>query len=47
MKVVVGHTIDGDVVWSAVPNEPKYGWAHLGDNRVVIDRSNHKVVAIY
>jgi len=45
--VVVGHTIDGDVVWSDVPNEPKYGWAYLGDKRVVIDRSNHQVVAIY
>ena len=46
-SVVVGHTIDGDVVWSDVPNEPKYGWAYLGDKRVVIDRSSHQVVAIY
>ncbi len=46
-EVVVGHTIDGEVVWSDVPNEPKYGWAYLGDKRVVIDRSSHKVVAIY
>ena len=45
--IVVGHTIDGDVVWSDIPNEPKYGWAYLGDKRVVIDRSNHRVVAIY
>ena len=45
--IVVGHTIDGDVTWLDIPNEPKYSWAYLGDKRVVIDRSNHHVVAVY
>ncbi len=46
-EVVVGHPINGDVTWLDVPNEPRYSWAYLGDKRVVIDRNNHQVVAIY
>ena len=45
--IVVGHPIDGEVTWLDVPNEPKYAWAYLGDKRVVIDRHNHQVVAVY
>jgi len=45
--IVVGHTIDGDVVWQDVPREPKYAWAYLGDKRVVINREDHRVVAVY
>ncbi len=45
--IVVGHPVTGDVTWLEVPNEPRYGWAYLGDKRVVIDRQNHQVVAVY
>ena len=46
-EIVVGHPVSGDVTWLEVPNEPRYGWAYLGDKRVVIDRQNHQVVAVY
>ena len=34
------------VVWMDVPSQPKYHWARLNDERVVVDE-NHNVVAIY
>jgi hypothetical protein len=45
--VVVGKTVDGDVVWQSVPSYPKYSWAHLNGQRVVIDNDTHRVVATY
>jgi hypothetical protein len=45
--VSVGKTIDGDVTWRTVPDYPKYSWAYLNGQRVVIDNDNHKVVAVY
>lgn len=45
--VEMGKTVDGDVIWQEVPNYPKYSWAHLNGQRVVIDNDSHKVVAIY
>jgi hypothetical protein len=44
--VEVGKTIDGQVVWQEVPKYPKYHWAYLNDERVVVD-DNHNVVAVY
>ena len=47
-EVVIGHSIDDpSVTWLDIPNQPRYEWAYLGDKRVVIDRSNHHVVAVY
>ena len=46
-KVVIGRTIDGDVVYRDVPAYPKYRWAYLNGERVVIDNDTHHVVAIY
>ncbi len=46
-KFVVGHTIDGDVVWREVPSSPRYRWAYINDQRVVIDNDSRTVVAIY
>jgi hypothetical protein len=46
-KVVVGTTMDGDVTWLEIPSYPKYRWAYLDGQRVVIDADTHKVVAIY
>jgi hypothetical protein len=45
--VEVGSTINGDVQWRDVPDYPKYSWAHLNGQRVVIDNDTHKVVAVY
>ena len=38
---------DGDVVWSTVPDQPKYSWAYLNGKRVVIDNDSHTVAAVY
>jgi len=45
--IAMGRTIDGDVVWQDVPSQPKYRWAYLDGQRVVVDTDSHKVVAIY
>lgn len=44
--IEIGKSIDGPVTWREVPNYPKYHWAHLNRERVVVD-DNDKVVAIY
>lgn len=45
--LVVGKAVSGDVAWSNVPDYPKYRWAYLNGQRVVIDNDTHKVVAVY
>ncbi|HET9161354.1 MAG TPA: hypothetical protein VFN88_12150 [Caulobacteraceae bacterium] len=45
--IVVGKTIDGDVVWLDVPNYPKYRWQFIDGHRVVIDNDTKDVVAVY
>jgi hypothetical protein len=45
-QIEMGKPISGQVVWMEVPRYPKYRWARLNDERVVVD-DNHKVVAIY
>ena len=42
----IGKRLDGDIAWRDVPDNPRYHWAHLNDERVVID-DNHTVVAVY
>lgn len=44
--VEVGKPINGSVTFQDVPNYPKYHWAHLNNERVVVDDS-HNVVAVY
>jgi len=39
--------VDGDVVWREVPSNPKYRWAYLNGQRVVIETEGRHVVAIY
>ena len=46
-KIVVGKTIDGNMVWREVPSNPKYRWAYLNGQRVVVETEGHHVVAIY
>src|SRR5690349_3024163 len=45
--VVVGKPIAGEVVWMEVPRYPKYRWAYLNGQRVVVDANTHSVVAVY
>ena len=45
-QVEMGKPVAGTVTWMEVPNYPKYHWARLNDERVVVD-DNHNVVAIY
>jgi hypothetical protein len=45
-QIEIGKRVDGTVAWLEVPSYPKYHWARLNDERVVVD-DNHSVVAIY
>jgi hypothetical protein len=46
-KIVIGKTVDGEVVWREVPSNPKYRWAYLNGQRVVIESDSGHVVAVY
>ncbi|MDB5483920.1 MAG: hypothetical protein JWO83_4973 [Caulobacteraceae bacterium] len=45
--VVVGETVDGDVVWRDAPDYPRYQWAYLDGRRVVVDAKTHRVLEVY
>jgi hypothetical protein len=45
-QIEVGKPVAGSVTWLEVPSYPKYHWANLNNERVVVD-DNHNVVAIY
>jgi uncharacterized membrane protein len=45
-QVELGKPVAGSVAWRDVPGQPRYHWARLNDERVVVD-DNHNVVAIY
>ena len=42
----LGKRLDGGIAWQDVPDHPRYHWARLNDERVVVD-DRHTVVAIY
>jgi hypothetical protein len=46
-EIAMGRTLDGDIAWRSVPDEPKYSWAYINGQRVVIDNDSHQVVALY
>jgi hypothetical protein len=46
-QIVVGHPITGEVTWLEVPRYPKYRWAYLNGERVVVDSDTHNVIAVY
>lgn len=46
-EIVVGRPINGKVAWLDVPSYPKYRWAYLNGERVVVDTDTHNVVAVY
>ncbi len=45
--IVVGKILNGEIVWSEVPNHPTYRWACLNGQRVVVDADSHRVLAVY
>jgi hypothetical protein len=45
--IVVGRPIAGEVTWLEVPRYPKYRWAMLNGQRVVVDADTRTVVAVY
>lgn len=45
--VVVGKPLAGEIVYMDVPSYPKYRWAYLNGQRVVVDANTHTVVAVY
>jgi hypothetical protein len=45
--IEIGKPLTGDVTWLEVPSYPKYSWAYINGERVVIDNDSHNVVAIY
>ena len=45
--LAVGDRVDADIPWRTVPDYPKYSWARLNGERVVIDNDTHKIVAVY
>ena len=45
--VVVGKPIAGEVVWMEVPSHPRYRWAYLNGQRVVVDTDTQNVLAVY
>lgn len=46
-QIVVGSPVHGAVTWLEVPKYPKYRWAYLNGQRVLVDTDTHTVVAIY
>ena len=45
--IAVGDSLHGDIAWRTVPNYPRYSWARLNAQSVVIDNDTHKVVEVY
>jgi hypothetical protein len=45
-KVVVGHALPETVVVTPVPENPKYGYAIVNDQRVIIEPSSRKVIQV-
>lgn len=44
--VTVGRPLSAQVVVTPVPNYPKYGYAIVNNQRVIVEPQNHKVVQI-
>lgn len=45
-KVVVGHALPDTVVVTPVPENPKYGYAIVNNERVIIEPSSRKVIQV-
>ena len=45
--IVVGSPVGGNVRWLDVPQYPKFRWAYVDGQRVVVDTDTNTVVAIY
>lgn len=44
--VVVGHALSSQVVIVPVPDNPRYGYAIVNNQRVIVEPQSHKVVQI-
>ncbi|MDE1995615.1 MAG: DUF1236 domain-containing protein [Rhizobiaceae bacterium] len=44
--VAVGRALPSDVVVTPVPEDPKYGYVVVGQQRVIVEPKTHKVVQI-
>jgi uncharacterized protein YcfJ len=44
--IVVGKPVPSDVEVTAVPDNPKYGYAIVNNQRVIVEPQSHKVVQI-
>jgi hypothetical protein len=44
--VVVGHRLSSEVVVVPVPDNPKYGYAIVNNQRVIVEPQSHKVVQV-
>jgi len=44
--VVVGHPLSSQVVVVSVPDNPRYGYAIVNNQRVIVEPQSHKVVQI-
>jgi hypothetical protein len=45
--IMVGSPVGGNVTWLDVPEYPKFRWAYVDGQRVVVDTDTNTVVAIY
>jgi hypothetical protein len=46
-KPTIGHPVDGDQIWQAIPAYPAYRWTNLNGQKVVVEKKSGHVVAIY
>ncbi len=46
-KVLMGHRLDGDIVWSALPGFPAYRWTNLNGQQVVLEKKTNFVVGVF
>lgn len=45
-KIVVGHALPSTVVVTPVPENPKYAYAIVNDERVIVEPSSRKVIQV-
>ena len=46
-KIMMGHRLDGEIVWSALPGFPAYRWTNLNGQQVVVEKKTNFVVGVF
>ncbi len=46
-KVLIGHGLDGEVVYEQIPGNNAYRWTNLNGQKVVVETRTKHVVAVY